>query len=564
MKFEDYIYVRPNYEIYKNKFEVLVEEFKTSNEFEECNKKFIEINNLRKKVETMKTIANIRGASNTKDSFYCEEVEYWDENSPLYKLLDTNYFKVLLNSKFREELEAKYGKQLFKILDLKLKEFSPEIIEEIKNENKLISEYSNLLAGAKVRFKGKELNLAELGIYKGDKDRQVRKEAYEVSFKFFEDNEAKFDKIYDELVKVRDSMAKKLGYKNYVELGYIRRNRTDFNAEMVKVFRNEVKEHVVPLIEKLVEKQKQRLNLENIFYYDQDIEFLSGSAEPKGDNDWIIKNLTEIYSELSTEVSSLFEYMMNNGLIDWKVKDNKALGAYSEYLHDYKMPFIFANFNGTESDINTMIHETGHAIQGYSSKDVPMIDIIWPTFEGAEIHSMGMELLVWPWLEKLFLEDADKYRFSNLVTALKIIPYIVTVDSFQHYVYENPSATQEERKKAWREFEKFYQPYEDYENNEFLEKGGIWFKIRHIFQEPFYFIDYALAQICAFQIWKKSNEDREKCLEDYFNICKVGGTKSFLEIVDLCNLKSPFEEGALVSTINEIENWLESINYMNI
>lgn len=564
MKFEDYIYVRPNYEIYKNEFEVLVEEFKTSNEFEECNKKFIEINNLRKKVETMKKIANIRGAINTKDIFYCKEVNYWDENSPLYQLLDTNYFKVLLNSKFREELEAKYGKQLFKILDLKLKEFSHEIIDEIKSENKLISEYSNLIAGAKVRFMDKELSLSQLAIYKGDKDRQVRREAYEASYKFFEDNESKFDRIYEELVKVRDTMAKKLGYKNYVELGYIRRNRTDFNSEMVKVFRNEVKEHVVPLIEKLIEKQKQRLNLENIFYYDQDIEFLSGSAEPKGDSDWIIKNLIKIYSELSTEVSSLFEYMMDNGLIDWEVKDNKRLGAYSEYLHDYKMPFIFANFNGTESDINTMIHETGHAIQAYKSNDVPMIDIIWPTFEGAEIHSMGMELLVWPWLEKLFLEDADKYRFSNLVSALKIIPYIVTVDSFQHYVYENPNATPEERKKAWREFEKFYQPYQDYENNEFLEKGGIWFKIRHVFQEPFYFIDYALAQICAFQIWQKSNENREKCLEDYFNICKVGGTKSFLEIVDLCNLKSPFEKGALVSTINEIEDWLESINYMNI
>lgn len=564
MNFKDYSYIRPDYKTYKEEFNNLLEDFKNSKNFIECNERFIEINNLRKKVLTMETMAAIRYDINNKDEFYIEEAIYWNNNSLLYQELDNNYFKLLVGSKFRGEFELKYGKQLFKILDLKLKSFSSEIIEDIKIENRLISEYSNLLTNAKIKFRDNEFTFSELNKYKQAKDRQIRKEANEASYNFFRDNEKEFSRIYDELVKIRDKMAKKLGYKNYIELGYIRRNRTDFNSEMVEVFRKQVEKYMVPLIEKLIEKQKQRLNLENIMYYDDKIEFLSGNAELKGDNKKAIENLIEIYSELSPKVSSLFKDMVNNGLIDLEISENKALSSHCEYLFDYETPFIFTNFGGTASDINAIVHETGHAVQAYFSKDVPMVDLIWPTYEAAEIYSMGMELLVWPWIEKLFLEDANVYKFTNLSSALKLVPYVTTVDSFQHYVYENPNITPEERKKAWREIEKKYQPYRNYEGNEFLDGGGYWYGIRHIFLEPFYFIDYALAQVCAFQIWKRFNENKEECLEKYFNICKVGGTKSFLEIVDLCNLKSPFEKDTLGSVISYIENWLEAINYMNI
>lgn len=562
MKFKDYNYIRPDYEKYKDEFSKLVEEFKSVETFEECDEKFTEIKKMRNTVATMYCVAYVRHTIDTNDEFYNEESKYWDENSPLYEELDNKYFKVLVNSKFRKQLEDKYSEQLFKIIDLKLKGFSPEIIEETKLENKLVSEYTKLIASAKITFQGKEVNLSELEKYKESTDREIRKAAYLAYSKFFADNEEKFDSIYDNLVKVRDKMAKKLGYKNYVELGYIKRIRTDFNAEMVDIFRKQVKEYIVPIVSKLIEKQRERLNLEALEYYDEPIEFMSGNAELKGDSKWIIENAMKMYSELSSETKEFFDHMIKNELMDLETKKGKASGAYCEFLLNYNTPIIFGNFNGTSIDVDTLTHEFGHAFQSYCSKEVAnMSEIIFPTYEAAEIHSMSMEFLTWPWMKNFFLDDAEKYKFIHLSSALKFIPYGVVVDSFQHYVYNNPTATPEERRAMWRELEKEYLPYKNYSNDEFLERGGYWFRQRHIFQSPFYYIDYTLAQVCAFQFWKKSNEDREECWKDYMNICKVGGTKSFLEIVKLANLKSPFEEGCISSVITEVEKYIDSINF---
>lgn len=564
MKFNDYNYNRPNYEKYKIELTNLVNEFKNSKSFEECDEKFNKINNLRKRISTLELIASVRHDINTKDVFYDEESNYWNKYKPLYTEVDNDYFKILVAFKFRKEFEEKYGKQMFKILDLKLKAFSPEIIEEIQLENKLISEYTNLVSTAKINFCGKEMNLSGLGKYKESKDREIRKAANLAYSKFFADNEDEFDRIYDELVKIRDKMAKKMGYKNYVELGYIIRNRTDFNAEMVNVFRKQVKEYIVPIVAKLVKRQEKRLNLENLEYYDESIEFLSGNPELKVDSKGIIEGAIKMYSELSEETNKFFKHMVDNELMNLETKQYKSLGGYCEYFFDYDTPFIFGNFNGTSSDVKVLTHEIGHALQAYLSGDVPMVEIIWPTYEAAEIHSMSMEFLTWPWLENFFLEDTDKYKFIHLSETIRLIPYAVAVDTFQNYVYENPNITPNDRKAIWRKIEKEYQPYRNYGSDEFLERGGYWFKITHIFQSPFYFIDYALAQICAFQFWEKYNENRSECWNDYMNICKVGGTESFLNIVKLANLQSPFEEGSIYSVINKVEKWLDSINDRDI
>lgn len=562
MKFKDYKYIRPDYKKYKVEFDSLVDEFKRAETFQECDEKFTEIKKMRNTVSTMYCIAYIRYTIDINDKFYSEELTYWDENNPLYEELDNKYFKELLNSKFRKQLEAKYSKQLFKIIDLKLKGFSSEIIEETKLENKLVSEYTNLMASAKITFQDKEVNLSELEKYKESTDREIRKAANLAYSKFFEENEEKFDSIYDKLVKVRDKMAKKLGYKNYTELGYIKRVRTDFNEEMVYVLRKQVKDYIVPIVFKLIEKQRERLNLDVLEYYNEPIEFISGNAMPKGDSKWIIENAMKMYTELSSETKEFFEHMIKNELMDLETRSGKASGGYCEFLLDYNTPFIFGNFNGTSNDINILTHEVGHSFQSYHSQEVAnMNEIIFPTYEAAEIHSMSMEFLTWPWMKNFFLDDADKYKFVHLSSALKFIPYAVVVDSFQSYVYNNPDNTPEERRVMWRKLEKEYLPYKNYSGDEFLERGGYWFRQRHIFQSPFYYIDYALAQICAFQFWKKSNEDREECWNDYMNICKVGGTKLFLEIVKLANLKSPFEEGSISSVVTEVENYIDSINF---
>jgi M3 family oligoendopeptidase len=329
---------------------------------------------------------------------------------------------------------------------------------------------------------------------------------------------------------------------------------------MVDVFREQVLKYIVPQTSKLYKRQKERLNLDRLYFYDESLEFLTGNAVPKGNPKWIVNNGKKMYSELSYETKEFFEFMNKNELMDLVNKKGKAGGGYCDYIPDYKAPFIFSNFNGTSGDVDVLTHEAGHAFQSYRSSWIEWAEINSPTYESCEIHSMSMEFLTWPWMNLFFKESTEKYKFTHLSSAIKFIPYGITVDAFQHFVYENPEVTPDERKNAWTKLEKKFLPNRDYEGFEMLEKGCFWFQQGHIFQSPFYYIDYTLAQICALQFWKRDREDHESTWTDYLNLCSVGGTKSFLQLVKLANLKSPFNNDFISSIIGDISKYLDSID----
>lgn len=543
----------------EKKFNTLFNSFDEANSFEEQDKIMREINNLRRDFESMANIVYIRHTIDTNDEFYEKEQNSFNEAIPLYQGQVSKYYEILAKSKFRKELESKWGQQLFNIAELTVKTFSTEIVEDLQLENKLSSEYTKIIASAKIMFEGEERNLSELMPFQLSKDREMRKKAYEARYNFFTENEKEFDRIYDKLVKVRSKIAKKLGFNNFVELGYARMLRTDFNAAMVANFRKAVLDHIVPLASKLYEGQKERLELKELKFYDEKLTFLSGNAGPKGDAKWIIENGKIMYSELSEDTKEFFNFMLRSELMDLVSRKGKEDGGYCTYISKYKAPFIFSNFNGTSEDIDVLTHEAGHAFQVYSGREFEIPEYNFPTFESSEIHSMAMEFFTWPWMNLFFKEETDKYKFAHLTENLLLIPYQILVDEFQHFVYENSEATPEERRDAWRKLEKKYLPQRDYDGNDYLERGGYWHQQSHIFYTPFYYIDYALAQICAFQFWKKSIENREAAWKDYVNLCKEGGSKSFLKLLEVANLASPFHEESIRSMIKSIESWL---NYM--
>lgn len=273
-----------------------------------------------------------------------------------------------------------------------------------------------------------------------------------------------------------------------------------------------------------------------------------------------MENGRNMYRELAPETDEFYTFMVEKNLMDLLAKKGKAGGGFCTYIADYESPYIFANFNGTSGDIDVLTHEAGHAFQVYMSRGFDVSEYQWPTYEACEIHSMSMEFFTWPWMEYFFKEDTVKYKYAHLSEALLFIPYGAAVDEFQHYVYKNPEATPLERKQAWRKLEEIYLPHVDYDGISYLEEGGFWQKQSHIYQSPFYYIDYTLAQICALQFWKKLHEDRESAWQDYLQLCKQGGSKSFLELVSDAKLLSPFEDGSIASVIHEIEEWLYSID----
>ncbi|MDF2536898.1 MAG: family oligoendopeptidase [Bacillales bacterium] len=560
MKFNEFEYKRPDFEIIKNKYSDLINLFNISKNADEQYTYVQKINELQKDTETMAQLVAIRNSINTTDEFYDNENEYIDMLSPKLHGLRVEFYKALLNSKFKKELKQKVMPQLFTIAEMEIRTFSEEVIPLMQEENKLVSEYSKLVSSAKINYDGKILNLSQLQPYMESMDRKIRKVAYEKWSSFFKENEEKFDMIYDKLVKVRNEIALKLGFKNFVELGYLRMGRSDYNAEDVKEFREHVLKYIVPLSNDLREKQAKRIGVDKLNYYDLPLDFISGNPTPKGNKEWIMERAKKMYEELSPETGEFINIMMDRDLFDLDTKPNKQAGGYCTFLHNFKTPFIFANFNGTQDDVTVVTHEAGHAFQTYQSRFLDAPEFSFPTSEACEIHSMSMEFITWPWMKLFFENDTDKFKFFHLADSLTFIPYGVTVDEFQHVVYENPNMTPDERKKTWRDIEKKYTPYKDYDDNNFLEKGTLWFKQGHIFFGPFYYIDYTLAQICAYQFWIKCNDDNKKAWNDYMNICKVGGSQSFLEILKTGNLKSPFEEETINKVSSQIKNYLDSID----
>lgn len=560
IKFEDYQYARPDMESVKEDFNMLLEEFRSASSYELQNEVIEKINTIGKDYSTMANLVYIRASIDTNDDFYQKERDYFDEIGPEYQELETAYYKELVTTPFRQDLEEKWGTQLFALADNAIKSFSPEIVGMLQKENKLSSDYSKLVASAQIEFDDKTLTLAQMGPYAESTDRTVRKAAMKATYTFYSDNGVKFDEIYDELVKLRHEIATTLGYKNFVELGYVRMNRIDYDAEMVKKFRDQVRDHIVPLASRLYERQAERIGVDKLKFYDQSLDFLTGNATPQGPPDWIIENGKKMYAELSPETDTFFNFMTDKNLLDVEAKTGKEAGGYCTFIDNYDSPFIFSNFNGTSGDIDVLTHEAGHAFQVFSSRDIGIPEYMWPTYEGAEIHSMSMEFFTWPWMELFFKEQTDKYKFAHLSNALLFLPYGVAVDEFQHAVYENPEMTAIERKASWKKIEEKYLPMRDYDGIEYLESGSIWQRQGHIYASPFYYIDYTLAQICAFQFWKRSLENHESAWKDYLHLCTLGGSKSFTKLVSEANLISPFEDGCVESVIGTIESWLDSID----
>lgn len=546
MKFNEYKYVRPDFDLVSSKINDLANALQASSNLDEIKRIIKEINEIKSSYDTMQTIAFIRNTINTADKFYEDEVEEINTKSPIVDSSLNNLSKVLVNHKLRNELEDIYGSYWFKKMELSLKTFDDSIMELMVEENKLSVEYDKVMASAQIEFDGKINNLSQVRKYLSNVDRETRKNAMLKINEFLAENEEKIDSIYDKLVKVRTAMAKKLGYNNFVELGYARMGRTDYNKDMVENYRKQVVESIVPIAADIFKENLKRINVTDGKIYDLALEFLDGNPTPKGNKDELVAKAMMMYTEMSKETEEFFKYMCDNELLDLETKPGKANGGYCTFISDFKSPFIFSNFNGTQGDVDVLTHEAGHAFMAYSCRNtIDNPDLCWPTSDACEIHSMSMEFFAYPWMNLFFGEDEMKYKVSHMNGALTFIPYGVCVDHFQHLVYENYDATPEERKQMWKKLEELYTPWRNMDGMPMYEKGAYWFNQSHIFSSPFYYIDYTLAQVCALEFYLDSLDNKKDAWERYVKLCNLGGSMSFLELINEVGINNPFIDGSL-------------------
>ncbi|MCK5731596.1 MAG: M3 family oligoendopeptidase, partial [Tenericutes bacterium] len=357
----------------------------------------------------------------------------------------------------------------------------------------------------------------------------------------------------------RTKIAKSLGYSNFVQLGYDRLGRVDYTAKEVKTYRDQVYRDVVPMVSELVARKGKRIGIANPKSYDLPLSFKSGNPKPKGNRAWQVERAIKMYDELSPITGKFFRRMVDMDVLELDAKPGKSGGGYCTFIANHDTPYIFANFNGTQGDVEVLTHEAGHAFQSYQSRNL-IPPYRWPTLEACEIHSMSMEFITWPWMKDFFLEDTEKFKFNHLSGAISFLPYGVAVDEFQHAIYENPEMTPDARKAAWLNVERKYLPFKDYDDDEFLKKGTYWFRQGHIFGAPFYYIDYTLAQVDAFEYWIMSNNDSAKTFESYLSLCNLGGSKSFVNLLIDNKLKNPFVDGTIKELMKPIKAYLDNVD----
>lgn len=560
MKFSEYPYHSIDVQDTKQKIQSIQKRLIEATDYTSFRCAFHELDQLLQDISTQFSLCSIRHTIDTRDAYYRKEDDRINEIAPILQEDLVHVSDVILNSPYRKELEKEVPATYFLAKEFEKKCFSPEIIEDLQKENKYSSQYQQLVASVQIDFEGKKRTLSELEPFMKSKDRAMRKKATKAYWNWFLEHEQELGDIFDTLVKTRDHMAKKLGYKNYIELGYYRMNRFDYGQEDVAQYRKQVLEQVVPLNNALYARQQKRLGYDRLYVWDESMEFLSGNPTPKHDKDTMVKLALKMYQELDEDTGKFFQFMVNHELMDLDSKPGKAAGGYCDYLSSYRSPFIFANFNQTSGDVETLTHEAGHAYQAYSSQNIFPSECIWPTNESAEIHSMSMEFLTYPWMKSFFEEDTQKFYFSHLSGAVKFLPYGVLVDHFQHEIYAHPEYSHEQRMRTWRELEKQYLPHKDHDQIDVLERGGWWMRQLHIFMDPFYYIDYTLAQVCALQFWTRAQKHDPNTLKDYKHICKIGGSLPFKQIVKEAHLKNPFEAGCLDETMEEVRTVLDSIS----
>ena len=557
MKFSQMPYTRPVYEEVRNRLEGLYQRFVNASTREECYDIYKEYDDYCNEFKSMFILAYIRNTLDTNDKFYAAEKDYQNEVYPKLEEVLQKFTTALLNSPFRKDMEDKWGSLMFINAEMKLKTFKSEIVADLQEENALETEYNRLIASAQIDFDGKTLTLAQLQPYYENPDRSIRKAATEAAAKWYLSYAEKFDSIFDKLVKIRTKIAKKLGYENFIQLGYYRMQRNCYDQDMVANFRMGILEHIVPVVTALKNKQAKRIGVDTIKTYDQSFEYPDGNAKPIGTADDIFAHGKKMYHELSNETAEFFDFMLENELFDVMTRPGKSAGGYCHYIPQYKSPFIFANFNGTSGDIYVLTHEAGHALAGYVAKDIYPSALRQYTYEIAEIHSMSMEFFTWPWMDGFFGEQTDKYYHSHLSGALTLLSYGVIVDEFQHLVYQNPDMTPVERNQLWLDLESKYRPWLDLEDTPFHEEGRRWQYQKHIYERPFYYIDYCLAQIMALSFWAEYQNNPKQAWDKYRRLIGFAGTKTFVELIADAGLPTPFEADNIKAIADVAIEWLE-------
>ena len=560
MKFNEMTYPRPDIDALLARCRELAAKAAAAPDGDALVRLYYEQSEAFAEYNTAANLANIHYTCDTRDAYWKAEQDFFDANGPAVTNASVEISRAFLANPHVDALTEKFGTTCVAGMKNAVLSMDDRTVELQQQFNALVSRYQQIYGGALVELDGKQLTIPQLGPYKEDLDPAVRRAAYEAEAGYFDAHRAELDELYGEIVKNLNAQARVMGYHDYSELSYVRMNRIGYGPEEIRKFRDQVANDVVPQLQKVMALRAKRTGIAHPAFTDLPILFRDGNPKPIPGYKARMDAARTMYHELSPETAEFIDFMQDNELFDVESRPGKMSGGYMTSLPSYKAPFIFANWNDTSGDVDVLTHECGHAFEGYVAERDPAIpaDLECPGMESAEIHSMAMEFLTAPWHHLLFGRDTDKYALLHAEDSFVFLAYGCEVDEFQHIMYQNPDLTPDERNAEWLKLEKKYRPWIDFDNLPFYGRGAGWQRQLHIYECPFYYIDYCLSTMAALQFFLLSLTDHKDAWARYLRLVRRAGTASYTELLETAGLKVPFEEGSIKGIAQQMTDWLEN------
>lgn len=504
------------------------------------------------------TLSYIHSSLDSSDSFWQEALQ---KESKGNAMLDTTpLLKAILENKYFSSLEEKYGPVLRDKLNKSISTGS-KAQNERAEEGDLVSKYQREKAMVRINYKGKELSEGEVIPLFESPIREERIQSRKAVAKAFLEKKELFGSMLERLVSLRDTIAKENGFSNYLEYMDINYSRIGYGEKEMDAFVSEVKEYVVPVLSHIFEETRKRLGLKEMTVADISLMFVDGNAKPTGGADVLKEAAKKMYKALSPEMEAFFTGMLDSHSIDVDFSPNKVSGmGFCTDLKKGMYPFVFGNLDGTSWDVTVFTHEVGHAWQSYASdQNLDLTLFREMPLDAVEIPSKTMELFSYPFAEEFFGKDGDKFRFAHFRNAVKEIVAYTSVHELNTWIYTHVGASFDEINEKWMEIQSSYYPNVSYgEMEEEEKKGASLLRNMGIFMFPRYLISYVFSEMCAIDLFMEYLKDKDKALDSYNRLCRVGGSKSYPEILSAAGLEPSYNKGRVKDVMEKVKAYLEN------
>ena len=504
------------------------------------------------------TLSYIHSSLDSSDSFWQEALQ---KESKGNAMLDTTpLLKAILENKYFSSLEEKYGPVLRDKLNKSISTGS-KAQNERAEEGDLVSKYQREKPMVRINYKGKDLSEGEVIPLFESPIREERIQSRKAVAKAFLEKKELFGSMLERLVSLRDTIAKENGFSNYLEYMDINYSRIGYGEKEMDAFVSEVKEYVVPVLSHIFEETRKRLGLEEMTVADISLMFVDGNAKPSGGADVLKEAAKKMYKALSPEMEAFFTGMLDSHSIDVDFSPNKVSGmGFCTDLKKGMYPFVFGNLDGTSWDVTVFTHEVGHAWQSYASdQNLDLTLFREMPLDAVEIPSKTMELFSYPFAEEFFGKDGDKFRFAHFRNAVKEIVAYTSVHELNTWIYTHVGASFDEINEKWMEIQSSYYPNVSYgEMEEEEKKGAGLLRNMGIFMFPRYLISYVFSEMCAIDLFMEYLKDKDKALDSYNRLCRVGGSKSYPEILSAAGLEPSYKKGRVKDVMEKVKAYLEN------